>query len=950
MAADTANPRDGQPDIDDVPICRICRCEGSEEDPLFFPCQCTGSIKYIHQECLQTWLKHSKKKYCELCDYEYKFVAVYDDNMPKSLSIMDVITTVTSKIIRGVHGCTRMTIVAINWGFIFPIIARWTWQLYFEDWLFPWEKDNPGQRLLWDCVQGIFIGVGVFCLALGLLGLRDFIVANRLPIGDPFHAFDPDAAIDVRDEPQRGAQVVDLRHVNNAERNVPERNVPDHQPDLANRHVGPVEQDPNVGYWRFLDDDMLQDSGEDEDDEFASDDDQGSEISLDDILVRLQGEEPGPQIDGPPEGLDEELQALDEGLHALVDDFNLENLDRVLNVAANGGRNGLNGDNGELAPDDEPRDPADWQMNDEVPLEELFGLVGPIQNLYDNMIWIVLFNAFALFLFAFLPAKLGEIIRLFILDLPTDSLLMSVATGYTGIVVLSFLYLSLPSNGPLTIWSHILTFICVFVKVCALLVSEVVFCPLLCGWWLDICALELHNSSLKDQRKFFAESPWTSSFLHWFIGMLFMHGFASFIGVLREIMRKNTLWFFRDPNDPEFHPLKLMLEMSIPKYVRRILLINVMYGVLVVMGVWLPAKTICSYFPTVLPFKITFSHPFEMMMYHLAILILQDYCNVTKTCKVFLQSWIETVGRLTGLDEYLLPPSEQNNNVNNNNDANDEDIDKPKLFPLRLTTFMLIAWATLHVTIVVLLTLPVTIGRSMVSVGLAQIFDIIPSSHLHDLYAFALGCIALFALARLPMYASMNFFADWVKKCAELNIVGLGMKAIALGSIGFVLLPLGVGLLFQKLFIFPMKYPLLLSPLQNIWQDWGVGVMLLKIIIDLELVMRAERFKEKLRAAINDWPAFYQILWPAMVFTSLTMLLLALPFAIFRSQFLTMYCGAQLAAKMYRWFYPTIFFAMVATSIVSQLRVGLEKLWGMVREEKYLVGKRLVNIDKSQTS
>ena len=31
-------------------ICRVCRCEASFDKPLFYPCVCTGSIKYIHQE------------------------------------------------------------------------------------------------------------------------------------------------------------------------------------------------------------------------------------------------------------------------------------------------------------------------------------------------------------------------------------------------------------------------------------------------------------------------------------------------------------------------------------------------------------------------------------------------------------------------------------------------------------------------------------------------------------------------------------------------------------------------------------------------------------------------------------------------------------------------------------------------------------------------------------
>lgn len=37
--------------------CRICLMEGpSEDDPLIQPCECTGSIKYVHANCLARWI------------------------------------------------------------------------------------------------------------------------------------------------------------------------------------------------------------------------------------------------------------------------------------------------------------------------------------------------------------------------------------------------------------------------------------------------------------------------------------------------------------------------------------------------------------------------------------------------------------------------------------------------------------------------------------------------------------------------------------------------------------------------------------------------------------------------------------------------------------------------------------------------------------------------------
>lgn len=37
-------------------VCRICLCEDEEDNPLISPCKCSGSMQYIHIECLQKWL------------------------------------------------------------------------------------------------------------------------------------------------------------------------------------------------------------------------------------------------------------------------------------------------------------------------------------------------------------------------------------------------------------------------------------------------------------------------------------------------------------------------------------------------------------------------------------------------------------------------------------------------------------------------------------------------------------------------------------------------------------------------------------------------------------------------------------------------------------------------------------------------------------------------------
>ncbi|KAM9913061.1 hypothetical protein OXX69_001961 [Metschnikowia pulcherrima] len=74
--------------------CRICRGEASLTQPLMHPCKCRGSIKYIHQECLLEWLEHSnnKAKRCDICNTPYRFVTLYDPDMPAKMPLADIYT------------------------------------------------------------------------------------------------------------------------------------------------------------------------------------------------------------------------------------------------------------------------------------------------------------------------------------------------------------------------------------------------------------------------------------------------------------------------------------------------------------------------------------------------------------------------------------------------------------------------------------------------------------------------------------------------------------------------------------------------------------------------------------------------------------------------------------------------------------------------------------------
>ncbi|EPQ56749.1 hypothetical protein GLOTRDRAFT_115872 [Gloeophyllum trabeum ATCC 11539] len=111
--------------------CRICSAPAEPDQPLFHPCKCSGTIRYIHQDCLTTWLAHSKKKTCDVCKHPYSFQKVYAPDMPERLPPLLVLRRLAQQAFWGFLFCVRAVLVAIVWLVILPWVTLWTWRMYF---------------------------------------------------------------------------------------------------------------------------------------------------------------------------------------------------------------------------------------------------------------------------------------------------------------------------------------------------------------------------------------------------------------------------------------------------------------------------------------------------------------------------------------------------------------------------------------------------------------------------------------------------------------------------------------------------------------------------------------------------------------------------------------------------------------------------------------------------
>jgi E3 ubiquitin-protein ligase MARCH6 len=132
----------------------------------------------------------------------------------------------------------------------------------------------------------------------------------------------------------------------------------------------------------------------------------------------------------------------------------------------------------------------------------------------------------------------------------------AVLSGYTALSVLGALYVKKGtpfSNGQVgREWEA--TIIDLLhqaggvLKVILIISIEMLVFPLYCGLLLDAALLPLFEGATIVSRILFTfNSPFTSIFVHWFVGTCYMFHFALFVSMCRKIMRKGVLCKLIDP-------------------------------------------------------------------------------------------------------------------------------------------------------------------------------------------------------------------------------------------------------------------------------------------------------------------------------------------------------------------------------------------------------------------
>ncbi|KAL9367412.1 hypothetical protein Peur_038611 [Populus x canadensis] len=671
-------------------VCRICRNPGDAENPLRYPCACSGSIKFVHQDCLLQWLNHSNARQCEVCKHPFSFSPVYSENAPARLPFQEFVVGMAMKTCHVLQFFLRLSFVLSVWLLIIPFITFWIWRLAFL------RSFVEAQRLflshisttviLTDCLHGFLLSASIVFIFLGATSLRDYFRHLRELGGHDAERED--------DGDQNGARAA-RQQQGQANRNVAgEANAEDAGGAQGIAGGGQIirRNAENVAARWEMQEARLEAHVEQMFD--GLDDADGAEDVPFDELVGMQGPV---------------FHLVENAFTVLAS--NMIFLGAVIFVPFSLGRIILYY--------------ISWLFSfASVPV---LSTVMPLTETALSLANITLKNA--LTAVANLTSEgedsgvLGEVADMLNanasglnevannLSSPLSADLLkgasvgasrlsdvtTLAIGYMFIFSLVFFYLGIIAlirytrGEPLTMgrfygiasiaetipslfrqflaaMRHLMTMI----KVAFLLVIELGVFPLMCGWWLDVCTRRMFGKSMAQRVQFFVISPLASSLVHWVVGIVYMLHISIFVSLLRGVLRQGVLYFLRDPADPNYNPFRDLIDDPVHKHARRVLLSVAVYGSLIVMLVFLPVKLAMRMAPSIFPLDISVSDPFteipaDMLLFQICIPFAIEHFKLRTTIKSLLHYWFTAVGWALGLTDFILPGPEDSGGQDNGN-------------------------------------------------------------------------------------------------------------------------------------------------------------------------------------------------------------------------------------------------------------------------------------------
>jgi len=666
--------------------CRVCRGPAEEEyvlqcllkslglytpnltrchsQPLFHPCQCSGSIGLVHQDCLQQWLAVQRTQRCELCGVHYQFEPQYAPHAPITLSWHSVIWgLVRQSLTTWMPLGGRVALAAALWLIVAPLATAY---LYTGWMVRPWavfERSWSSQ----DWAGGLIVCIFIIISFLSLMGLADFLRVEWQQRG----LVQPQQQQPVAQAPVLEEQIDDaLWQQVQAQVFARPRGLRHHR-----RNGG--------GGGSSMDGEDLESDGL-----WLHGDEDESSSSEEDLVDEVRAPPLPPLPPAPPQQQAPNPRVAQPGV-----DFDDGGGDVDINIA----------------------------------LDEVLGVRGPLTAVIRNLFWLLSFNAVYIGFFCFIPRTVGTAVSHFLWNATTnpnitlaslenqslavslvlqaidsestthDAMfrlhdLMAASLGYL-IFALSFAFaqflwktfqrigivqrrtgeeidaaVQLADEQPgvaLNIAIGVaLECMMAVNKVGILLFLKMLVLPIFLGCCLDASISSLFGHAPHVHMIAYAGSDLFSFvLLHWVLGITFMLLVTVSVLQLREVVHPDLLSHVIRPQEPQPDLLGNLMQETVATHSKRLVVSLVTYGILWILHIYVPARLFAAtgihhyLFPETFKLAYIFpSHvqtPLELLAFHLCMLaMLERYKNGIGEMQ---HVWLKCLTRLLGLRECLLP-------------------------------------------------------------------------------------------------------------------------------------------------------------------------------------------------------------------------------------------------------------------------------------------------------
>ncbi|KAF3545150.1 hypothetical protein DY000_02010007 [Brassica cretica] len=156
------------------------------------------------------------------------------------------------------------------------------------------------------------------------------------------------------------------------------------------------------------------------------------------------------------------------------------------------------------------------------------------------------------------------------------------------------------------------------------------------------------------------------------------------------------------------------------------------------------------------------------------------------------------------------------------------------------------------------------------------------------------------------------------------------------------IIPVLIGLVLELLVIVPMRVPVDETPVFLLYQDWALGFIFLKIWTTL--VTKFERVEEDGFSRLQGLWVLKEIVSPILM---KLLTALCVPYVLAKGVFPMLGCPLVVNSAVYRFAWIGCLSVSFFFSCAKRCHVWFINLHNSIRDDRYLVGRRLLNFEEA---